>query len=319
MATQIGAGAEALASDAAIHRFMELQSQVLDHYGVRAASRFVALNRPPMRAHVLEAGAGEPLIILHGGDGEAVNWAPLMAPLQKAAHIYAVDRPGFGLSDAFDYRSVDLRSHAADFIESLLDALGLQSATLVGGSMGGFFALAAAIALPRRVRRLVLVGYPVGASREIAEGIRILGGTPGLAEQFMQGRDTLEAQHSQYRDMFNVDLAALPDVYFEARIAGLRLPSEQGTWATLLQRLADLDGVRPDIYLGDDLRHIEAPTLILWGENDLSGADLGRAIASDIPAARFQYLPGVGHLPFLEAPWQAAELISTFVNNPLSA
>jgi len=316
MATQIGAGSEASTADAAIHRFMQLQGQVLDYYGVAATSRFLALDKPRMRAHVLDAGTGEPLIVLHGGDGEGVTWAPLMAPLQEDARIYAVDRPGFGLSDAFDYRTVDLRTHAADFIASLLDALGLESATLVGGSMGGFFALVGAIDLPRRVRRLVLVGYPVGASRDIAEGIRILGGTPGLAEQFMQGRDTLEAQRSQYRDMFNVDPATVPDLYFEARVAGLQLPSEQGTWSALLQRVADLDGVRSDVYLGDDLRTIQAPTLILWGEHDMSGADLGRGIASEIPGAQFEYMRGVGHFPFLEAPRLTAKLISTFVNNP---
>ncbi len=297
----------------AIHRFMELQGQLLKYYGVKAASRFVELARPPMRAHLLEAGEGEPLVLLHGGDGEAVNWAPLVSPLQEQVRVLAVDRPGFGLSDPFDYRSVDLRSHAADFVASLLDALGLESATLVGGSMGGFFTLAAALAHPGRVRSIVLVGYPAGATREISEGLRILCGTPGLPEEFMKGRANMEAQRSQYRDMFHVDPATVPDLYFETRIAGLRLPSEQGTWATILPRVATLEGLRPEMYLGDELPRIEAPTLLIWGEHDMAPAEAGREIAGKIPGARFEYLPGIGHFPFLEAPQLTARLITEFL------
>jgi pimeloyl-ACP methyl ester carboxylesterase len=298
---------------AATHTFMELQRKLLASYGVRASSRFVDLARPAMRAHVLEAGDGEPVVLLHGGDGEAVNWAPLMAPLQAHAHIYAVDRPGCGLSDAFDYRTTDLREHAADFVASLLDALGLETVTLVGGSMGGFFALAATLARPERVHNLILVGYPAGATWEVSEGVRMICGTPGMAEEFMKGRDTLEAQQTQYREMFHVDPATVPELYFETRIAGLRLPSEQGTWATLLPRLATLEGIRPEVYLGDELPRISAATLVLWGEHDMAPPEVGRAVADRIPRARFVYLPGVGHFPFLEAPERTAELISSFI------
>jgi pimeloyl-ACP methyl ester carboxylesterase len=298
---------------AAIERFVALEGQLLAHYGVQATSRFVQLDQPRMRAHVLEAGAGEPVVLLHGGDGEAVNWAPLMAPLQGHLRLYAVDRPGFGLSDAFDYRTVDLRSHAADFVSSLLDALGLESATLVGGSMGGFFALAAAIDRPERVRALVLVGYALGTTRSVGEALQTICGTPGLAERFMQGRDSMEAQKSQYADMFHVDLSTVPDLYFEARIAGLRLPSERSTWAMLLPRLAGLDGVRPEVYLGDELPRIAAATLVIWGERDLTPPEVGHASVRVMPNVRFEVISGIGHFPHLEAPARTAELVASFV------
>src|SRR5262245_40475926 len=108
--------------------FARLEQEVLNFYGVRAHSRFFDLPPLAMRAHVLEAGDGPPVVFLHGGDGEAVTWAPLMARLQDHLHLYGPDRPGFGLSDRFDYRSVDLRRHAGDFTVALLDALGLESA-----------------------------------------------------------------------------------------------------------------------------------------------------------------------------------------------
>jgi len=300
-------------ADAAQERFRELQGRLLAHYGVQAESYYLELARPRMRAHLLEAGEGEPTIILHGGDGEAVTWAPLLGPLQKETRVLAVDRPGCGLSDPFDYREVDLRAHAAEFVLSLLDALRLDSATLVGGSMGGFFALAAALAHPERVRSLVLVGFALGTTRDLSQGLKTLCGTPGAAEAFMRGRDNLEAQKSQYREMFHVDPRTLPDLYFETRVAGLRLPSERGTWATLLPRVGDLQGTRPEIYLGDELSRLRPPTLILWGEHDMAPIEVARQVAAAIPDARLEALPGVGHFPFLEVPEVTARLISDFV------
>ena len=295
-------------------RFVALQQQLLDHYGVRATSRFLRLRLPHMRVHVLEAGQGRPLLIFHGGDGEAVDWAPLMAPLQQHARIYAVDRPGCGLSDAFDYRHVDLRRHAEQFVASLLDTLELESATLVGGSMGGFFVLVAALDLARRVDSVIFAGYPVGISKQIPLPLRFICGIPGMSTLFMKGRPTLDAQKKQYEQMFRIDPRTVPDLYFQTRLAGIDLPSAKGTWATLLPRVGHLRGLRPEVYLGGELHRIQAPALVLWGDGDFAPADVGRAATSLIPHGRFVHLPGVGHFPFLEQPAKVSALITEFMN-----
>lgn len=302
-------------SDPAIARFVDLQGQLLESYGVRATSRFVHLRAPAIRAHLLETGRGKPVVIFHGGDGEAADWAPLMGPLQQHVHIYAVDRPGCGLSDAFDYQAVDLRRHAAEFVESILDALELESATLVGGSMGGFFALVGALDLPKRVSKVVLVGYPVGISSQIPVPLRIICGVPGLAKLFMRVRPTIDAQRKQYRQMFHIDPATVPDLYFRTRVAGIELPSAHGTWSTLLPRVGRLRGLRPEVYLGAELHRIQAPVLVLWGDGDFASAEVGRAATAAIPYGRFVHLPGVGHFPFLEVPEKVADLIANFVND----
>lgn len=303
----------------AIERFVEMQSRLLAFHDVHATSRFLDLDEPCMRAHVLEAGAGEPVVLFHGGDGEAVNWAAMMAPLQRHARLYAVDRPGFGLSDAFDYRGVNLREHATGFVVSVLDALGLKSATLVGSSMGGFFTLAATIDRPDRVRGLVLVGYALGAVRSVPLPLRVICGIPGLARRFMKGRPSMQAQRSQFRKMFRVDPDKIPALYFETRIAGIQLPSEQGTWAELLPRVAGLRGVRAEVYLGDELGRIRVPTLMIMGEHDMVSPEEGRAAISRIPRGRFEYLPGVAHFPYLEAPERTAGLISDFLRQQVSS
>ncbi|MBL7929460.1 MAG: hypothetical protein JNL47_08360 [Bacteroidia bacterium] len=110
-----------------------MQTQLLSYSFVKATSRFVALKKPAMQTYFLDIGSGERIVILHGGDGEAVNWTTLLASLPSDLHLYAVDRTGFGLSDDFDYRRVDLRSPASDFVISLLDALRPETTTLIGG------------------------------------------------------------------------------------------------------------------------------------------------------------------------------------------
>src|SRR5262245_41355711 len=186
-------------------RFVECQQEMLDHYDVRAKSRFVDLAVPRMQAHVLEAGAGEPVVIFHGGDGEAADWAPLMSVLQDDLHIFAVDRPGFGLSDPFDYRRGDLRKHASDFVASLLDSFSLKSATLIGGWMGGFFVLSTALDHPDRVRHVILAGAPVGLTKTVSLPFRLVCGIPGASTWFMKSVASLDGQRKQYQNMFHLD------------------------------------------------------------------------------------------------------------------
>jgi pimeloyl-ACP methyl ester carboxylesterase len=291
--------------------FVEAQDRLLSYYGVDARSLYLRLDRPAMRAHVLQAGRGEPLLVLHGGDGQAVDWAPLLAHLESDFRVHAVDRPGYGLSDPFDYRQVDLRRHAADFVTSVLDALGLERATILGGSMGGFFALATALAHPERVHALVLVGMPVGLTRQIGFPLRVLCGVPGLANLFVNrlGRPSADARKKQYRRMFHVDPTTVPDVYFDMQVAGMRIPGALPSWAVLLRRIAGLGGMRQEITLTAELPRLGVPTLVIWGEHDMAPVEAGRAAAKLIPHGQFTFLPGVGHFPFLEAPEQSARLI----------
>jgi pimeloyl-ACP methyl ester carboxylesterase len=295
-------------------RFVERQDRLLRHYGLAAVSRYVQLERPLLRAHLLEAGVGEPAIILHGGDGQAVDWAPLMSVLQRDLRMYAVDRPGFGLSDPFDYRRVDLRRHAADFVTALLDALELETATIIGGSMGGFFALATALERPERVRALVLVGMPAGIGASAPLPLRVVGGIPGMSRLFMAnlGRGTASRKR-QYQRMFRVDLARIPDVFFDTQLAGLRIPGAKETWAVLLRRLAGLRGLRDDAMLVDELPRIGQPTLVVWGEHDMVPVRVGRTAAERMPNARFELMPGIGHFPFLEAARECGGLIVDFL------
>jgi 2-hydroxy-6-oxonona-2,4-dienedioate hydrolase len=294
--------------------FRAIERRWLEENGVDATSRFVELANPRLRTHVLECGSGEPTVILHGGDAEGADWAPLMGPLQDRLHMFAVDRPGFGLTDAFDYHNVDLRSHAANFVVSLLDALELPNATLIGGSMGGFFALSAALAHPDRIGRVLLIGYPAGLTREAPLGLRLACAVPGATKMMMRQVSSPKGQRDQYRKMFHCDLAKIPDTYFDLRVAALNIPGTADTWAVLLRRIAGLRGIRPDVYFGEELANVHQPTLVLFGERDMAPVETGRAATKRIPNARFEYLPGVAHFPFLEDTDECVRLVREFLD-----
>jgi pimeloyl-ACP methyl ester carboxylesterase len=78
----------------------------------------------------------------------------------SGVRLVVVDRPGFGLSGGFDYRRVDLRQHALAFLESVLDALGIERAAFVANSMGGLWSFWLALDRPERVTRLAQLGSP---------------------------------------------------------------------------------------------------------------------------------------------------------------
>ena len=116
---------------------------------------------------VIEGGEGPPLLLVHGGGGAAFQWGPILSLLGNHYRVLAVDRPGHGLSDPFDYHGVDLFTHAEGFLAEFVEVEGLSKLEIVGNSMGGLFSLAFALRNPERIGRLWLVGVPAGLKRRL--------------------------------------------------------------------------------------------------------------------------------------------------------
>ena len=107
------------------------------------------------KIHYLEAGSGPAVILLHGLGGDGSNWAPTIAPLAAKFRVLVPDQIGFGRSDKplLNYRVGTL----VDFLDGFMKQVGVERASLVGNSLGGFAAAAYALAHPEKVDRLVLV------------------------------------------------------------------------------------------------------------------------------------------------------------------
>ena len=117
------------------------------------------------------AGQGEPLVVIHGGGGDARTWLDNIAELAEKYTVYAPDLPGYGGSQPLDgdYFIPEL----SDFIGAFAGALGLEKFHLVGHSLGGGVALNYALASPHKIKKLVLVSS-LCLGTEIAFWVRLL-------------------------------------------------------------------------------------------------------------------------------------------------
>src|SRR5687768_9504703 len=93
---------------------------------------------------LFELGSGPPLLYVHGGLGGAYEVVPILAALAEGHRVLAVERPGHGLADPFDYRGVDLLAHGRTFLRDVVDALDLATVDVVANSLGAFLSVALA-------------------------------------------------------------------------------------------------------------------------------------------------------------------------------
>lgn len=116
------------------------------------------------------AGQGEPLVVIHGGGGDARTWRHNIAELAENYTVYAPDLPGYGGSQPLDgaYYIPEL----VEFVDKFARSLGLEKFNLVGHSLGGGIALNYALKSPHKIKKLVLVSS-LCLGREIAFWVRL--------------------------------------------------------------------------------------------------------------------------------------------------
>jgi pimeloyl-ACP methyl ester carboxylesterase len=252
---------------------------------VNAASPAIqekAINVGGYRLRYLEAGSGAPVVLLHGLGADSRTWRLAMPVLAEQGHIYALDQLGFGQSEKpeISYRIQTL----VDSLGGFLDAVHLDRASIVGNSLGGWVAASFAASHPEKVDHLVLVdaaGY--GEPGQIVQDY-LSSFDPAMAaqaEQFLSGLSPEE------RQAMEAALAA----YFARRSRG-----DGYAMGSLIQSI-----VRGEDALGDSVKLIKAPTLVLWGRNDpVIPVRMADKLADDIPRAKKLVLDGCGHRPQIE-------------------
>ena len=293
----------------AVREYEQAERRLLGRYGIDARSRYIELATPRVRARIIEVGEGPPVLFIHGGGGAAMNWIPLLSELHGIRAI-AVDRPGHGLSDPFDYRGIGLRRHAVSFVGSVLDALGLERAPIVANSMGATWSVWTAVDEPGRIASLALLGCPafiLGTSAP--RPMRALS-VPYLNRLLMRTQPANEKGARQMWTLMRADLAALPPEFFDATAATMRLPWTGPAYRTLLENSVRLFGRLPYRISEDELRRVHKPTLLVWGTRDPFGTpDVGRRAAAVIPGARIEVV-AEGHLPWLDDPARTGRIVS---------
>ncbi|MFI0406709.1 alpha/beta fold hydrolase [Actinomadura sp. 3N508] len=254
-----------------------------------------------VRTHLLEAGDGPPVVLLHGGAwGECARtaWEAVIPELAAGHRVIAPDWLGFGgTAKIVDF--ADRAGRMLAHLARLLEILGVGRADVVGLSMGGSHLLRDQTAqVPALdVRRMVLVsagGPPI--SGPARDALMDFDGTP-------------DSMRKQIRLAFADPAWADDDAVVAQRLEAALAPGAYEAFASLGLRPP---GAKPPP-LGDpfDYSRVRVPTLVTAGGADrLKPAGFAEEVARRIPGARLEIFPGCGHCPQLEAAaaWSAAVL-----------
>jgi len=279
--------------------------------GSGVTTRFVEAV-PGERVHLLEHGDGPPLIILHGSGPTSLQLLPLIRAISQS-HVLAVDRPGFGLSDAHSWAG-PRRKAAVEWLDTLFDALGLGSTHLLGSSAGGTWAIWYALANPDRVSKLVLVGAPPTLSTT----------TPPAHLRMVASIDPRNPPPRPPPSRASViqTMAAMgegdtivryPEL-LDAMVAAARDAASGRASLDELQALIAPDGWQPAANTPlSELENLRQPTLVIWGRRDpLGGIEAAQQVAAAVPRSRLEVLDA-GHGPWLGHPDTVAKLVEEFL------
>jgi len=262
-----------------------------------------------IRIHWLEAGsarAGDPaLLMVHGWAGAAADWERLLPALPPGLRSFAVDLPGFGLSDKPD-APYDI-PFFLDVLRSFLAAHGLSRVVLVGHSMGGQIAVHFTVRFPGLVEKVVLID-PYGLKGE--EGSRRFLARLG---QVVDLAFLLNTRFFIERAMRANVLHDPPDDLVAAAVESTAAGILGREWARAMSRITRR--VIGTAYVDALLPGLSQETLLIWGEQDrLLPPHWADAFAARLRRVTVHRIPGTGHMPMLEKPEVVAGLIADFVN-----
>jgi non-heme chloroperoxidase len=252
------------------------------------------------RLHYAERGdpTGEAIIFLHGYTDSWFSFSRVLPLLSPEYQAFALTERGHGDSDKPEC-CYTLEDFAAD-VDAIMDALSIEEATLVGMSGGSFIAQRVALDYPHRVSHLVLISSAVTLRDNEA--------VMGLGEEMLALEDPISPEFVREWQEVNV-YHPVPDEFFATVVSeSLKLPAR--VWRDYWEGVV----LAPDH--AARLGEIEAPTLILWGEQDavFSREDPER-LAEAIPGATLKVYPETGHSVHWERPEQVVRDLEEFMKD----
>ena len=248
---------------------------------------------PPRNGHYIDVGGartyyevtgtGDALILLHGGLCPADTWDAQTATLAEQYRVYVPERYGHGRTPDID--GPITYENMAQHTIALMDALGIESAHLVGWSDGALVGLLVALRRPKLVRKLVLI------------------------DQFI----TLESARPGYLP-FMAGLSAETAPPFLAEMYGALSPDGPEHFGVVFDKLHKIWTGPTGIEL-TDLAHVTAPTLVLVGDDGCMRVAQAAAVQSAFRDAQLAVVPGTSHGLLMEKPDVVNQLILGFLAN----
>lgn len=269
-------------------------------------SQYVSTNG--YRTHYIEAGSGQPLLLIHGGGAGADargNWEDLCMPLlAQNRRVIALDMVGFGNSDAPDPDSFDYSPEArVDQLIAFIEAMDLAGTDIVGNSMGGRTTLATAIRRPDLVGNLILMGS-AGLDRS-------MGGVLAALTEYdftLPGMERIVAALTH--DGFKPDPAMV-----QYRLDLSLQPAQAKAFSATMKHLKARGGLWID---DDQIASVKHRTLVVNGKDDkVIPPQHAYRFLELLENSTGVILPHCGHWAMIEHPQTFANIVQAFLNHNL--
>ncbi len=258
--------------------------------------------------HIETAGAGIPLLLLHGFTGSSQSWHDVVPGLSQHYRVIRVDLPGHGLTQTpTSAERCAMPLVAADLynIMSIYQAL---PAHLLGYSLGGRLALYLGLHYRPHLRSLIIESGSPGLAT-LAERTQRQADDHALAERierqgmlaFVNEWEQLPLWHSQRR--------LAPEI--RLRLRTQRLQNDPHGLATSLRGMGT--GVQPSLW--EELPQLRVPTLLLTGADDLKFTQIAHAMQAHCPTCQVHTITAAGHTPHLEQPDAFVASVLAFLDN----
>lgn len=273
-----------------------------------AASRTV--QTPDWSIHYHEAGAGRPVVLLHGSGPGATGWSNFagnIAALAGSFRVIAPDMPGWGASDPCTVERLD----HVDAAIQLLDVLGIEKAVFVGNSMGGATSLRRAAERPDRVSHLIAMGAPSDLRPKLFSPGD--GPTEGLKALVAAYADPTPEAMRRLVEIMVFDKTYATDELCAARSEAAA--AEPRHLANFLNGLPHGAPV-PRFVRMDDLTSLTVPALLIHGRDDrVVPYEHSLHLLAHIPNARLVLLNRCGHWAMIEHADEFNRLVTEFITN----
>jgi pimeloyl-ACP methyl ester carboxylesterase/putative sterol carrier protein len=263
---------------------------------------------------ILEAGRGDPVLLLHGLGATKASFLPTLFALSKRHRVIVPDLLGHG-DTAKPLARYDAPTFAR-FTLDLMDALEIERAHLIGNSMGGRISLEVALHAPDRVRSLTLLCPAVAfiKRREFVPIVRLLRPELGFLPHRLPHRLVVRSVRAMFARP-----ERLPMSWYEAGadefLRVFRNPRGRAALYASMRNIY-LDEPAGDRGFWVRLERLETPAFFLWGDRDrLVPSGFSRHVERVLPSARSLVIEDCGHVPQFEHPDTTHELVKDFLGS----
>jgi pimeloyl-ACP methyl ester carboxylesterase len=259
------------------------------------------------RVNYIELGEGPPLVFVHGLAGCWQNWLENIPHFARRHRVIAIDLPGFGESE-LPREDISIPGYGR-FVDDFLGEIGVERASIVGNSMGGFISAEVAVSHPSRVDKLALVsaaGVMTVRHIELTLAKRLSKAFHAGSARVIARRQSI-VRRRRLRRMLLYGVVRYPELLQPELVYEIASGGGKPGFLDAFKAILDYD-------ISDRLPEVEHPTLIVWGRDDRI-VPVGGAYRYEqlIPDARRVIFEDTGHVPMIERPALFNRLLEDFL------